>query len=152
MNWGGRRKMYLKACQLQTSATVTSRNSSSVSHAITWLGDSLYCQRVRRWPPAPLPGWNTWGSSSGQRGGDCWPALGCLSSDVDAPSEWYTPQEKHDQSGLKKVTAQSCGVMGIEIVKFLPMLDSVSNLNFKCSSSICVKMIKGSCFKISFKF
>lgn len=44
------------------------------------------------------------------------------------------------------------GVMGTEITKFLPVLDSVSNLNFKFPSSICAKMIKGSCFKISFKF
>lgn len=56
-------------------------------YAVTWLVGSLYCQRVRRWPRAPPPGWNTWGSSSAQRGGDCWPALGYLSSDVGAPSE-----------------------------------------------------------------
>lgn len=43
------------------------------------------------------------------------------------------------------------GAMGTEVVKFLPMLDSVSNLNFKFPSITCAKMIKGSCLKISFK-
>lgn len=52
----------------------------------------------------------------------------------------------------RKSRHKPVGVMGMEIAKFLPMLDLIFILNFRFPSSICAEMIKGSCFKISFKF